>query len=196
VRLTSAEAILTKALSLAPNHAVAHMLLGLVQMFTKRAGQAIAQCEHALALDRNLAGAHSLIGYAKYFIGRSAETEAHVNEALRLSPRDHFAHRWFLWVALAKAQLNLDNEAIVWLRRSLDANRNHSIAHFQLAAVLARLGELEQARAALEEGLALNPSFTIRRYRDVTSAFSDNPAFLAGRERAIEGMRIAGVPEG
>jgi len=196
VRLTSAEAILTKALSLAPNHAVAHMLLGLVQMFTKRAGQAIAQCEHALALDRNLAGAHSLIGYAKYFIGRSAETEAHVNEALRLSPRDHFAHRWFLWVALAKAQLNLDKAAIVWLRRSLDANRNHSIAHFQLAAVLARLGELEQARAALEEGLALNPSFTIRRYRDVTSAFSDNPAFLAGRERAIEGMRIAGVPEG
>jgi hypothetical protein len=25
---------------------------------------------------------------------------------------------------------------------------------------------------------------------------SDNPAYLAGRERSCEGMRLAGVPEG
>jgi len=194
-RFPAAEMLLTKALSLAPNHAFAHGYLGLLHMYTKRAAQGIADCENALALDRNLAGAHALIGYAKFLIGRSAETEAHVNEALRLSPRDHFAHRWFLWVAIAKAHLNLDNEAIIWVRRSLEANRNHSVAHFQLAAVLARLGELEQARAALQEGLALDPSFTIRRYRDATSVWSDNPTFLAGRERVIKGMRLAGVPE-
>jgi tetratricopeptide (TPR) repeat protein len=92
--------------------------------------------------------------------------------------------------------LNLDNEAIVWLRRSLDANRNHSIAQFLFAAVLAHLGELEQARAALQEGLALDPSFTIRRYRDATNSFSDKPAFLTGRERTMKGLRLAGVPEG
>jgi tetratricopeptide (TPR) repeat protein len=112
-------------------------------------------------------------------------------------PRDHHAHRWFLWIALAKAQLNLDNEAIIWLRRSLDANRNHSIAHFQLAAVLARHGELEQARAALQEGLALDPTFTVRRYLDGTNSWGlADPIYLAGRERAIKGMRLAGVPEG
>jgi len=37
-----------------------------------------------------------------------------------------------------------------------------------------------------QAGLALDPSFTIRRYCDVTSAWNDNPAFLAGRERTIE----------
>ena len=92
-RFASAEATLTKALSLAPNHAVAHLVLGIVQMFTNRAAQGIAECEHALALDRNLATAHALIGFAKYFLGRGEETEAHVNEALRLSPRDIFAYR-------------------------------------------------------------------------------------------------------
>jgi hypothetical protein len=61
-RFTSAEATLTKALSLAPNHALTHVYLGLVQIFTKRVAQGIAQCERALALDRNLAGAHALIG--------------------------------------------------------------------------------------------------------------------------------------
>jgi TolB-like protein len=196
-RFSAAELLLTKALSLAPNHALAHIYMGVLHMYTKRAAQGIADCENALTLDRNLAGAHGLIGYAKYLIGRGAETEAHVNEALRLSPRDHHAHRWSFWVALAKAQLNLDNEAIVWLRKGLDANRNYSIAHFHLASTLARLGEMDQARAAVQAGLGLDPSFTVRRYVDVTDAWGlTDPTYLAGRERAINGMRLAGVPEG
>jgi hypothetical protein len=69
-------------------------------------------------------------------------------------------------------------------------------AHFHLAAALARLGELAQARAAVQAGLALDPSFTIRRFRDATYAWSDAPAYIAGRERLFEGMRMAGVPEG
>jgi hypothetical protein len=56
----AAEAKLTKALSLVPDHARAHMSLGSVEIHTKRAAQGIAECEHALALDRNLAAAYSL----------------------------------------------------------------------------------------------------------------------------------------
>ena len=59
-----------------------------------------------------------------------------------------------------------------------------------------RLGKLDEARAAVKAGLALYPRFTIRRYRDVTYASSDNPTYRAGRDREIEGMRLAGVPEG
>jgi hypothetical protein len=99
------------------------------------------------------------------------------------------------YVGLAKTQLGADREVLVWMRRGLEANRNYSIAHFDLAAALARLGELEEARVEAQMGLALDPSFTIRRYRDVT-ALSDNPIFVAGRSRTIEGMRLAGVPEG
>jgi tetratricopeptide (TPR) repeat protein len=195
-RFSSAEATLTKALSLVPNHALAHMLLGLVQVFTKRATQGIAQCAHALALDRNLASAHAVIGTAEFFLGRAAELESHINEALRLSPRDTLAHRWMASVGIAKAQLGTDAEAVLWMRRGLDANRNYSLAYFHLAAVLARLGELDEARTAVQAGLALDPNFTIRRYRDASKARSDNLTFLAGYERIIEWMRVAGVPEG
>jgi tetratricopeptide (TPR) repeat protein len=186
----------TKVLSLAPNHAVAHLVLGLTQMYTKRVIQGIAECEQALALDSNSANAHALIGYAKYLLGRGAETEAHINEALRLSARDIHAHRRMVWVGFAKAQLNLDTDAVVWLRRGLDVNRNYSHAHFHLGAALARLGELDQARATVQAGLVLDPRFTIRRYRDATNAFSDNPTYREGCERTIRGMRLAGVPEG
>ena len=186
----------TKALSLAPNHAAAHALLGVVQMYTKRAAQGIAECEQALALDRNSAQAHALFGHAKYLLGRGAETEAHINEALRLSPRDTSAHRWRLIVGFAKAQLEANDEAVVWMRRGLDANRNSSLTHFDLASALARLGELDEARAAVQAGLSLDPTFTIRRYGDATKARSNHPTFLAWRDRHIEGMRVAGVPEG
>ena len=82
------------------------------------------------------------------------------------------------------------------MRRSLDANRNYSATHSDLAAVLARLGRLDEARASVNAGLALDPRFTIGRYRDVTYSNSDNPTYRAGRERLMKGMRLAGVPEG
>jgi TolB-like protein len=194
-RFAAAETTIIKVLSLAPNHASAHAILGFVQIFTNRAAHGIAECEQALTLDRNLARAHAVIGLAKYLLGQGAETEPHINEAFRLSPRDTVAPRWMVWVGLAKAQLGADAEAVIWLRRGLDANRNYSVTHFDLAAALARLGKLDEARAAVNAGLALDPRFTIRRYRDVTYANSDNPTYRAGRERLIEGMRLAGVPE-
>ena len=66
------------------------------------------------------------------------------------------------------------------------------MAHFLFAAALALLGSLDEAQAVAKAGLTLDPGFTIRRYR--ANAVSDNPIFLAGRERAHEGMRMAGVP--
>ncbi|HEY3680030.1 MAG TPA: adenylate/guanylate cyclase domain-containing protein [Bradyrhizobium sp.] len=193
-QLAAAEAAVTRALSMAPQHAGAHLALGAVQMFTNRAAQGIAACERALALDHNLADAHGCIGMAKYFVGRPEEAEAHIKEALRLSPRDVHAYRWMQFVGIAKAQLGADAEAADWLRRSIEANRNFPLAHFHLAEVLALLGQLDEAKAAAQAGLALQPDFTLRRYR--LNALSDNPAYLAGRERSCHGMRLAGVPEG
>jgi tetratricopeptide (TPR) repeat protein len=64
----TAEARLIKALSSVPDHARGHMQLGFVDIYTERAAQGIAECEHALALDRNLAQAHSYIGLGKILL--------------------------------------------------------------------------------------------------------------------------------
>ncbi|OKO87547.1 adenylate cyclase [Bradyrhizobium sp. NAS80.1] len=193
-RLTAAETALTKALSLAPQHALAYMFLGIVLFMSNRAEQGIAECEHASALNRNLAEAHATIGAAKIFVGQAAETEACVREALRLSPRDEAVHRWMSYVGGAKLHLGFDNEAVSWLRQSLKANPNYPFAHLQLAAALAQLGKLEESRTTAKAGLSLDPGFTIRRLKAIT--FSDNLVFQAGGRRLIEGLRMAGVPEG
>lgn len=193
MRLTMAEEAVMKALSQAPNYALAHLVLGDLLMLTNRATQGIAECERALSLDRNLAGAHAQFGVAKFLTGRSMETETHMNEAFRLSPRDINTYRWLLYAGAAKFQLSADDEAVDRWRRSLEANRNYPITHFLLAGSLALLGSTDQAKAAAKAGFALDPTFTILRFRN--GALSDHPTYLAMRQRMYQGLRLAGVPE-
>ena len=190
----AAEAKLTKALSSVPEHARGHALLGFVQIVTKRAAEGIAECEHALELDRNLALAHSFIGIGRVLMGRAEKTEAHIAEALRLSPRDAMAYIWMSSAGDAKNHLGCWEQAVAWLRRAIEANRNNP-AHFNLAAALAQLGRLDEARSAVKAGLALNPTYTISRRRASWTAQSDDPTYLAQLEQIFEGMRKAGVPE-
>jgi TolB-like protein len=192
-RLAAAETVLTKALSLAPENAFAHLCLGVVQTWTNRASQGIRECERALELDRNLANAHGQIGMAKVQLGQAKDTETHIQAALRLSPRDAFAYQWCSIAGRAKLYLGEEEAAIAWLRRSIETNRNYPMSHFFLAAALARLGLLPEACSEARTGLAINPTFSIPRFRASTP--SDNPIAIAGRERIIDGLRKAGVSE-
>jgi TolB-like protein/class 3 adenylate cyclase len=191
----AAEAKLTKVLSSVPDHARGHMWLGLVDIFTKRAAEGIAECEHALTLDRNLASARAVIGYGKIFIGRAGETEAHIAEVLRLSPRDTLAYIWMSIAGDAKNHLGSWEQAVEWFRRAIEANRNYPTVYFNLAAALALLGRLDEAYSAVRAGLALNPAFSISRARAARTARSDNPTYLAQLEPIFDGLRKAGVPE-
>jgi tetratricopeptide (TPR) repeat protein len=193
--LGAAEAKLTKALSSVPDHARAHQYLGSVYIFTKRATMGIAECEHALALDQNLAHAHSTIGLGKIFAGRAEETEAHVAEALRLSPRDTMAYTWMTFVGVAMNHLGSWDQAVAWFRRAIEANRNYPNPYFVLAAALAQLGRLDEARSAVMAGLAQNPSFAVYRFRAAWAAMSDDPTYLAQLEPILDAIRKAGAPE-
>jgi len=62
-----------------------------------------------------------------------------------------------------------------------------------LGAALAHLNQLDEAQSSARTGLGLTPTFTPGRVR--AGAYSDNPIYLAQRERLIEGLRKAGVPE-
>ena len=193
-RLASVEANLNCVLSRSPNNAWAHYLMGRVLVQTNRLSQAVAEWERALALNANMAAAHAQIGLAKLFDGHPEEAEGYELEALRASPRDTDANVWLAYIALAKLHLGAYQDALGVYRRSIELNPNYATARFYLAATLAELGRLDEAKTELKAALVLNPGFTIRRYR--AGAQSDNPAFLKGRERIIEGMRKAGVPEG
>ena len=57
------------------------------------------------------------------------------------------------------------------------------------------LVDLTRRIPSVKAGLALNPAFAISRARTAWTAMSDDPTYLAGLERILEGLRKAGVPE-
>ena len=173
-RLATAEGAVAKVLSLRPNDALAHEIMGGVLNQTHRSEQGIAEFERALALDPNLATAQGDIGLAKIFVGHPEETGAHENEALRLSPRDSFAWLWLHFAGAAKFALGADEEAVSLFRRSIENNRTIPLPHFFLAAALAHLGKLEEAQSEAKAGLALDPGFSIRRF--ITGGQGDRPS--------------------
>jgi hypothetical protein len=80
------------------------------------------------------------------------------------------------------------------LRRTLEFNPSYGIAHFYLSAALEVVGRGDDARAEVQAGQALDPQFSIRRFR--AGGQSDNPTFLKQRERIIQATQKAGIPEG
>jgi TolB-like protein/class 3 adenylate cyclase/tetratricopeptide (TPR) repeat protein len=193
-RLDRAEADLRRALQLQPGSAAAHAGLGVLYINSNRVPLGLVECERALAIDRNLATAHGWIGMGKYYIGQGEETEAHIQEALRISPRDAYACAWMVFAAFARLGSGRNEEAAAWASRAIEASPGFMSAYFLLAAALVGLGRIAEARETVRAGLALNPDFTIARYR--ASPSSDNPRYLASLERILEALREAGVPEG
>ena len=192
-RIARARENLTKVLARAPSNAYAHYISGLLQLTDKRPVDVLAAFRRSLQLDPNLAVAHAWSGFAKCILGRAEEAEGHVHEALRLSPRDTNAFAWIGFIGTAKLYLGFDEEAVYWYRRSIEINPNYSIAHFSLAASLANLDRLEEAKVAIEQLTKVDPDFTIRRYR--IGAFGDDPVYLAQRERVCVGLRKAGLAD-
>ena len=61
------------------------------------------------------------------------------------------------------------------------------------AGALALKGLPAEAAEVCAAARRLSPNFTIAKFR--AEAVSDNPVYLAQRERLHEGLRLAGVPE-
>ncbi len=193
-RLSAGEALLLKGLAIQPRNYWAHLWLGYVQILTNRASRGIGELERALTLNRNLGAAHAWIGLAKITLGRAEEAEAHIAEAFRISPSDGASFLWTHIQGVAKLHLARDEEATDLFRQSIDSSRNYPLNHFYNSAALSHLGRQSEAEAEVKAGLDISPSFSVARFR--AGAESDNPVYLAQRERIAEGMLKAGAPEG
>jgi hypothetical protein len=76
--------------------------------------------------------------------------------------------------------------------KSVEINPNGALSQFVLAGALALNGVPAEAAEVYAAARRLSPNFTIAKFR--AEAVSDNPVYLAQRERLHEGLRLAGVP--
>lgn len=85
-------------------------------------------------------------------------------EALRVSPIDRLGYLAHHCVALSYFYEKRHEESAIAARRAVSANPDFSVSHSVFAAALAKLDRKEQARTAGARVLALQPSFSARRF--------------------------------
>jgi TolB-like protein/DNA-binding response OmpR family regulator len=188
----AAETAALTAAELNPDLAGTRYALSWIYTYSNRAELGLAEAERTLSIDRYHAHAHAVIGMSKIFLGRAAEAEHHILQALALSPSDPFAYTWRVFAGTARLYLGEWGEAAAWFHRAPEAERSHPLHSFFLAAALLRQGRVKDARTATRRGLALAPTFTLRRFQE--APLGNDPTYLAHREHICEAMREAGVP--
>jgi adenylate cyclase len=103
-------------------------------------------------------------------LGYASEAERAIEwaqRALRTSPFDRLNYAAYHGLTLAHFLRGRYDEAEHAARRAVQSNPNFSVSHCLLAAALAKLGRVEEARTEGRQVLALHPSFSAARFNDV-----------------------------
>ena len=164
-------------------------VLGTVHTFARNYGAARVMLERALALDPNSAWVLSRLGWLDVYADRPDEAKVHFEKAMRLSPLDPINFNNLVGLGAARQVAGDDAGAAAIYIRALEERPNAVWINRNLAAALAGMGRLEEAKAALAKVMAAYPGFSIRRLRE---AMVFTPRAL---DRMAEQMRLLGVPE-
>jgi TolB-like protein len=182
-----------KALLLDPDDPWAHVALGYVLAWSRRANDAIAEYEKALALNPNFAIAHWLLALALCYLGRGADALMHGDRAERLSPRD----------LLARGNAGVNNnvraiacfiegryqEGIGFARKAIIESPNLAPAYRALIVNCSLAGDVAQAQAGLQTLKRLVPEVSVEWVRHAIHPYMREN----DRMRYTEGFRLAGL---
>lgn len=167
-----------------PQNAFAHGILGDVLLYERRPTEAQAELEEALRINPNHADAWILMSDLQVMEGRADESIACASNAFRLNPHPPAFYYWGLGYAQYAAGKYQD--AIKTLRHEATYRLGSKRI---LAASLAQLGRLDEAKAEAKLFLASNPHFSIEYWAN-TQPFR----FDRDRQHFVDGYVKAGLP--
>jgi TolB-like protein len=190
-----ASELTSRALASNPNsyhaqHAKARLLLA-----QKHPEQSLVTAELGLALNPSFIPTYQILCMANLVLARPDEVIEYADKAMRLSPLDPYVYVFYALKAYGHAMLGDHDRAIEYLRQSVANNPEFPTPIAWLAAMLALVGQETDAREMLKHYLTRSgtKTRTIAQLRSLQ--WSDNPDYVAYRERLYEGLRKAGMPE-
>jgi TolB-like protein/Tfp pilus assembly protein PilF len=193
--LLRGEELASQALAVDPNSYQAHHAKARILVAQKRAEEAMIEGERSLRLNPSFVPAYLPLCQANLMLGLPEKTVKYAHRAMRLSPPDPYLYVFYAQEGLARIMLRQDDRAVACLRRAVANNPRFPAPVAYLAAALALTGQELEARETLKQYLSLRgtKATTIAPWRAM--AYSNNPAYVAFRERIHEGLRKAGLPE-
>jgi hypothetical protein len=142
----------------------------------------------ALHLNPNFSQAQNYYAAALTFCGRWQEGDEAARRALRLSPRDPFSAQCYGSASMAQFVGRNYDEAIRLARVAIRLRGDYAGAHRVLTAAAGMAGQIEVARAALQELRRVQPNISLAWIANQVPIKHD-----ADREHYLEGFRRAGL---
>lgn len=192
--VADSEHVAAQAIGIAPNNPVALINWANVLLFRGQPELALPFYEKAMLNAPSAANTHVRYAYALLTMGRTQEARHQIDDGLRIGHRDPrvTASAWSLAASLAFT-LGDDDQAYALAQRALAERPTFGLAYGTLAAIDALHGRTAAAQKNMAEHLRLMPYSTVARY--IANNPAGVPSYLAGRNRMVEGMRMAGLPE-
>jgi adenylate cyclase len=182
----------TKAIELDAQNAVALATYGHLKSYLFHEYDVAREyLDRALLACPNLSLAWILSSATLSYVGRGQEAVRHAEHALRLSPFDQSLFYYHMFLSLAHYATGNYEEAVKWAKMSLSENAAYTATHRFLAASLAALGRLDEARDAAASLMRLEPSFRLEVYEQSRQPFG-HPEL---RARLMEHLRMTDLPE-
>jgi TolB-like protein/Tfp pilus assembly protein PilF len=185
---TKAFKLAQKALSMDENDSMAHAVLGGVYLAMRQYEKAIAEGKRAVELNPNGAFEHGLLGGTLSYAGRPDEAIDHIKQGIRLNP---FPEYWYyLHLGRCYRQKGMYDKALTEFKKAHHLSPDSPPLNFALALAYSLLGRDEEAHAAVEKGLEINPK--------ISSEFIAKISMYKNKEdtqQIIDALRKAGLPE-
>jgi adenylate cyclase len=190
-----AEKLLLEAIEFDANSFRARWALGLLRRLQNRLDESRIELETAIALVPNYAPAFWQLGMTLICLGQPDAAIPEIEKGIRLGPYDTASPSAYSMLGLAHILLGRVEQAIEFSRTARARNPRLYFPHMLLAAALGLKDDLDEARAALAEGIKLRPEFnSLARLRAYTTW--GNAQFKALRKSTLDlGLRRAGMPD-
>jgi adenylate cyclase len=174
-----------QAVSLDPENADAHIILGHLRAYEGKLSEGIAEVEMGLRINPSHAEGWLVLGELRVCDGRAIEAIECARNSYRLNPHPPGSYYWYVgWIQYAAGRYEDAVEALCH-----DSARGPGV-HRILAAALAQLGRMAEAREEARQFLVEFPKFSARQW-GTTQAFRHD----ADRQHFIDGYLKAGLPE-
>jgi DNA-binding SARP family transcriptional activator/TolB-like protein len=179
------------ALEMAPGHALAKCIQGMVLSTAGRLEEAQTAIEEALLLDPMLGLAHGFAGYNAALRGHAELTLSAAERAMRV---DRQRHSIFLFYAgFAELLLGRTEPAVGLLRNSLEHDPTYGTARLFITAALALLGREAEAARSAAAFRKQYPDSRINDFEQLWLSRSTNPVYRAQIAPVFEKIRKTGI---
>ncbi len=177
----------SRATEIDENDPWAHLALGWAALQQRQTDLAVEQYQRAIAINPNFAAAYGHLGAALALDGQCGKAIEHLEQAVRMSPHDPQMFFFDANLAIAHYLSGRYQDGVAFGRKAVQQRAGFSGGHRIYAASLAQAGQVEEARAVLDQLKKLQPDISIA-WIEENSPYRREPM-----AKIVAGLKKAGL---